>query len=125
MREAIVGTAVGGPYSPAVIAEGKFVFVAGQGPLRDGVYNPGPIADETRLTLENMGALLEQAGSGFEHVVRCGRLARRPGRLHRHERRLPHVLPGAATRARHGPRRPGRREDRDRLHRRRPDIASR
>jgi len=72
MREAIVGTAVGGPYSPAVIAEGKFVFVAGQGPLRDGVYNPGPIADETRLTLENMGALLEQAGSGFEHVVRCG-----------------------------------------------------
>jgi 2-iminobutanoate/2-iminopropanoate deaminase len=72
VREAIVGTAVGGPYSPAVVAEGKFVFVAGQGPLKDGEYLPGPIEDETRLTLENVGALLENAGSGFEHVVRCG-----------------------------------------------------
>jgi 2-iminobutanoate/2-iminopropanoate deaminase len=72
MREAIVGTAVRGPYSPAVFGEGRFVFVAGQGPLRDGEYVPGSIEDETRLTLENLGAVLEQAGSGFEHVVRCG-----------------------------------------------------
>jgi 2-iminobutanoate/2-iminopropanoate deaminase len=72
MREAIVGAAVGGPFSQAVVAEGRFVFVAGQGPLRDGAYVPGSIEDETRLTLENMGTLLEQAGSGFEHVVRCG-----------------------------------------------------
>jgi 2-iminobutanoate/2-iminopropanoate deaminase len=72
MREAIVGTAVRGPYSPAVIAEGRFVFVAGQGPLRDGDYVPGSIEEETEQTLGNMGALLEQAGSGFEHVVRCG-----------------------------------------------------
>ena len=48
------------------------MFVAGQGPLRDGAYVEGPIEDETRLTLENVGRLLEQAGSGFEHVVRCG-----------------------------------------------------
>jgi 2-iminobutanoate/2-iminopropanoate deaminase len=72
VREAIVGAAVGGPYSPAVVAEGRFVFVAGQGPLRDGEYVPGSIEEETTQTLENMGALLEQAGSGFEHVVRCG-----------------------------------------------------
>lgn len=72
MREAITGSAVAGPYSPAIVAEGKFVFVAGQGPLKDGTYVAGSIADETRLTLENMGRLLEQAGSGFEHVVRCG-----------------------------------------------------
>jgi 2-iminobutanoate/2-iminopropanoate deaminase len=72
VREAIVGAAVGGPYSPAVVAEGRFVFVAGQGPLRDGVYVSGAIEDETRQTLENMGALLARAGSGFEHVVRCG-----------------------------------------------------
>src|SRR5205085_3013627 len=63
-REAIVGTAVGGPYSPAVVAEGKFVFVAGQGPLRNGEYVPGSIEEETRLTLENLGTLLEQAASG-------------------------------------------------------------
>ncbi|HEY8407172.1 MAG TPA: Rid family hydrolase [Gaiellaceae bacterium] len=72
MREAIVGAAVRGPYSPAVFGEGRFVFVAGQGPLRDGEYVPGPIEDETRLTLENLGVVLEQAGSGFDHVVRCG-----------------------------------------------------
>ena len=72
MREAIVGTAVRGPYSPGVVAEGRFLFAAGQGPLRDGEYVPGSIEDETRLTLENLGAVLEQAGSGFEHVVRCG-----------------------------------------------------
>jgi 2-iminobutanoate/2-iminopropanoate deaminase len=72
VREAIVGSAVGGPYSPAVVAEGKFVFVAGQGPLRDGEYVPGSIEEETAQTLRNMGALLLEAGSGFEHVVRCG-----------------------------------------------------
>jgi 2-iminobutanoate/2-iminopropanoate deaminase len=72
VREAIVGTAVGGPYSPAVVAEGRFVFVAGQGPLRDGEYVAGSIEEETTQTLENMGALLEQAGSGFDQVVRCG-----------------------------------------------------
>ena len=72
MREAIVGAAVRGPYSPAVIAEGRFVFVSGQGPLTDGEYVPGTIDEETRLTLENLGGLLAAAGSGFEHVVRCG-----------------------------------------------------
>ena len=72
MREAIVGSAVLGPFSPAIVAEGRFVFVAGQGPVRDGAYVPGSIEDETRLTLENVGTLLEKAGSGFEHVVRCG-----------------------------------------------------
>ena len=72
MREALAGTATVGPFSPAIVAEGRFVFVAGQGPLADGTYVPGSIEDETRLTLENVGTLLEQAGSGFEHVVRCG-----------------------------------------------------
>src|SRR5436190_12417304 len=67
VREAISGTAVAGPYSPAVVAEGKFVFVAGQGPLRDGEYVAGSIEEETAQTLRNMGAVLEQAGSGFEH----------------------------------------------------------
>src|SRR5262249_59446671 len=55
VREAIVGTAVGGPYSPAIVAEGRFVFVAGQGPLKDGEYVEGSIEDETRLALENVG----------------------------------------------------------------------
>jgi len=59
-------------YSPGIVAEGRFVFVSGQGPLRDGVYVPGTIAEETRLTLDNLLAVLAASGSGPERVVRCG-----------------------------------------------------
>jgi 2-iminobutanoate/2-iminopropanoate deaminase len=72
MRKAIVGAAVRGPYSPAVIGEGRFVFVSGQGPLLNGEYVPGSMEDETRLTLENLGTVLAEARSAFGHVVRCG-----------------------------------------------------
>jgi len=72
IRQAISGANVLAPYSSAVVAEGKFVFVAGQGPLRDGTYVPGTIEEETQLTLENMRAVLAASGSGFEHVARCG-----------------------------------------------------
>jgi 2-iminobutanoate/2-iminopropanoate deaminase len=72
IRQAVQSTNVLAPYSPAVVAEGRFVFVAGQGPLREGEYVSGTVEEETRLTLENVGALLAAAGSGFEHVVRCG-----------------------------------------------------
>jgi 2-iminobutanoate/2-iminopropanoate deaminase len=72
IRQAIRGTNVLGAYSAAVVAEGKLVFLAGQGPLRDGMYVPGTIEEETELTLENMRAVLVSSGSGFEHVVRCG-----------------------------------------------------
>ena len=72
IRKAIGSTNVTAPYSAVVVAEGRVAFVAGQGPLRNGIYVPGTIEEETRLTLENMGDLLEAACSGFEHVVRCG-----------------------------------------------------
>ena len=42
------------------------------GPTAGWGVRPGSIEDETRLTLENLGAILAKAGSGFEHVVRCG-----------------------------------------------------
>ena len=72
IRQAIAGPNVLAAYSAAVVAEGKFVFLAGQGPLRDGMYVPRTIEEETELTLENMRAVLAASGSGFEHVVRCG-----------------------------------------------------
>jgi 2-iminobutanoate/2-iminopropanoate deaminase len=72
IRQAIPNENPQAPFSAAVVAEGRFVFVAGQGPLRDGQYVPGTVEEETRLTLQNLGAALEAAGSGFEHVVRCG-----------------------------------------------------
>jgi 2-iminobutanoate/2-iminopropanoate deaminase len=61
-----------GAYSPGIIAEGRFLYVSGQGPMVDGKYEPASVADETRLTLENVGRILASAGADFSDVVRCG-----------------------------------------------------
>ena len=60
-----------GPYSQAV-QTGQLLFVSGQGPFaRDGSGAvAGTIEEETLRTLENLKALLEDAGSGLEHVVK-------------------------------------------------------
>ena len=68
----VQGTTPAGAYSPGIIAEGRFLFVSGQGPLQDGAYTPEAIDVETRQTLENVGRILSQAGAGFGDVVRCG-----------------------------------------------------
>jgi len=60
-----------GPYSPAVVADGPFVFVSGQGSITDGRYRPGTIADETQAALENIAKLLELAGSRPDLVTHC------------------------------------------------------
>jgi 2-iminobutanoate/2-iminopropanoate deaminase len=61
-----------GPYSHYNIANG-FVFVSGCGPIDPGTGEPrlGDVADETRLTMENIGAILRAAGTDFDQVVRC------------------------------------------------------
>ena len=61
-----------GPYSPAIVAEGRFVYVSGQGAIRDGVYVPGTAAEETRLVLEKVFRILAAAGCSLADVVRCG-----------------------------------------------------
>jgi 2-iminobutanoate/2-iminopropanoate deaminase len=68
----VQGTTPVGAYSPAIIAEGRFVYVSGQGPMVDGRYDAATIEAETRLTLENIGRILEAAGATFGDVVRCG-----------------------------------------------------
>ena len=68
----VQGTTPAGAYSPGIIAEGRFLYVSGQGPLVDGAYDPASVEDETRLTLENVGRILSAAGAGFADVVRCG-----------------------------------------------------
>jgi 2-iminobutanoate/2-iminopropanoate deaminase len=61
-----------GPYSPGIVA-GNLVFVSGQAG-RDPAS--GQIADDveaqTEQTLKNIAAILEAAGSGLTHVIRCG-----------------------------------------------------
>jgi 2-iminobutanoate/2-iminopropanoate deaminase len=61
-----------GPLSAAVVAEGRFVYVSGQGALVDGVYTPDSVATETAIALGNLETALDAAGSSKELVVRCG-----------------------------------------------------
>ena len=44
----------------------------GQGPLRDGVVVGETTGEQTRITLENLAAVLAAAGAGPDDVVRCG-----------------------------------------------------
>ncbi len=65
------GPPAAGPYSHAVAA-GNLLFVSGQGPFaRDG---SGPVRgtfeEEARRTFDNLGAVLEDCGSGMDHVLK-------------------------------------------------------
>jgi reactive intermediate/imine deaminase len=71
-KQPVAGSRPAGAYSPGIIAEGRFLYVSGQGPLRDGVVVGETAAEQTRITLENLGAVLAAAGAGPADVVRCG-----------------------------------------------------
>jgi 2-iminobutanoate/2-iminopropanoate deaminase len=72
LKQVVQGTTPAGAYSPGVIAEGRFVFVAGQASLRDGAVVSGTIEEETRAALANLAVVLAEAGAGLEDVVRVG-----------------------------------------------------
>ena len=61
-----------GPYSQGIEANG-FVFVSGQIPLdpATGELVPGPIEDQTRQVLRNVGGVLQAAGLGYEDVLKA------------------------------------------------------
>ncbi len=61
-----------GPYSQGIIA-GGFVFASGQIPIipATGELNTGTTADQTRQALQNLGAVLEAAGSSLADVVKA------------------------------------------------------
>ena len=60
----------GAPYNQAVRV-GELVFVAGQLGLRPDGEMVGPtIAEQTEQVLTNLGAILEEAGSGLEKLVK-------------------------------------------------------
>lgn len=60
-----------GPYSQAV-ACGGFLFLSGQLGIdpKTGGLADGTVADEARQACENIGAILREAGLGFENVVK-------------------------------------------------------
>ncbi len=61
-----------GPYSQA-IQVGNFIFVAGEKGIdrNTGRIVPGGIAAETRQTLENIQAILSEAGASLDDAVSC------------------------------------------------------
>ncbi len=66
-------TKLGGPYSLATIAEGKFAFLSGCGPFDPeiGAFVRGPIEEQTRLTLEALQRVAKEAGGDMKNAVSC------------------------------------------------------
>jgi 2-iminobutanoate/2-iminopropanoate deaminase len=60
----------GAPYSQAVKA-GEYVFVSGQLGLRPGETAPaGDVAEQTEQVFRNLAAILDEAGSGLDRLVK-------------------------------------------------------
>lgn len=65
------GAPPGGPYTPGIIAEGRFLFVSGQGPWcpERKCMVRGSIEEQTELTLANVKRVVEAAGGSLDNVV--------------------------------------------------------
>jgi 2-iminobutanoate/2-iminopropanoate deaminase len=61
----------GAPYSQAIVANG-FVFVSGQLSLKPGekVLSGGTIEEQTEQVFANLAAILSEAGSGLDKLVK-------------------------------------------------------
>jgi len=60
-----------GPYSQAIIAQGKFIFISGQIPLTpDGNLAGDDIQTQTRQAILNIKAILESLGASLKNVVK-------------------------------------------------------
>lgn len=59
------------PFARAVEADG-WLYVSGQVPILNGEVVAGNITVQARLAIQNLFAILKEAGYGAEHVVRCG-----------------------------------------------------
>lgn len=60
-----------GPYSQGIIANG-FLFASGQIPIipATGTIAEGDITVQAKQVMENIGEILKEAGTDYEHVVK-------------------------------------------------------
>ena len=68
------GSGTGGqhlPFARAVAADG-WLYVSGQVAMENGEVIDGGIVAQSHKTIQNVLAILKEAGYGPEHVVRCG-----------------------------------------------------
>ncbi len=68
------GAAPQGPYSQAIVAEGKTVYVSGQGPVdpKTGEMQLGTFREQADLAFKNVGTLLEAAGTSWANALKVG-----------------------------------------------------
>lgn len=61
-----------GPYSQAILVDGKFLYLAGQIPLdpATGKLVDGDVKAQTRQVLKNVEAVLLAAGASFQSVIK-------------------------------------------------------
>ena len=59
------------PFARAVEADG-WLYVSGQVPMLNGEVITGSVTVQARQAIQNLFAILKEAGYGAEHVVRCG-----------------------------------------------------
>ena len=61
-----------GPYSQAIDSGAGLVFVSGQLPIdpATGAFPEGGVSEQTRQSLTNAKAILEEAGLGLQNVVK-------------------------------------------------------
>ncbi len=62
-----------GPYSPAVAASGRLLFVSGQIPIDPGAGGivRGTVAEQTGIVLTNLERVVRTAGATLAQVVQC------------------------------------------------------
>jgi 2-iminobutanoate/2-iminopropanoate deaminase len=62
-----------GPYNQAIAAKGTMLFVAGQIPLNPEtgeIVGGNDISQQTQQVMANLGAILKEAGTSWENVVK-------------------------------------------------------
>jgi 2-iminobutanoate/2-iminopropanoate deaminase len=68
------GAAPAGPYSQAIVAEGRFVYISGQGPAdpETGELVLSSFRAQAERVFRNLDILLEASGASWADVVKVG-----------------------------------------------------